>query len=387
MSTKFNQQAQIFTVHDARSMVVHDKLPPGLYTVRVSPQLGFYLEQAENFELPAKMYGSVEKDSKRILHTFADRDVSTGVLLVGERGSGKTMLAKKIALDAQQVGIPTLLVSSAFTGDAFNSFIQSIEQDCIVLFDEFEKVYSDEDQQLILTLLDGTIRTKKMFIFTSNEKYAVNQHMQNRPGRVFYLKEYDGISMAFIEEYCKDVLKPALHKHIEIICQFSSMFFAFNFDMLKAICEEMNRFDESPQEAVELLNAKPGFSRNSIDYSVNLVAPNGDEVFSAHSWAGAPLADPDVDWNWRAYTNGDKSKYTDSVTALLPAGAKATTEVIQKLGIDNVYINFDVDDIERVARDGTIFVKNDEGFTMTLTKLPPKKWESSRMMAYEGEEI
>ncbi|HRZ82907.1 MAG TPA: hypothetical protein P5069_10620, partial [Candidatus Hydrogenedentes bacterium] len=45
--------------------------------------------------------------------------------------------------------------------EAFNTFMQAIEQPLVVLFDEFEKVYDDQEQQALLTLLDGVYPSNK----------------------------------------------------------------------------------------------------------------------------------------------------------------------------------------------------------------------------------
>jgi len=239
--------------HDGE-LDLRDKLPTGTYTVRVSLE-GFYLEESDDFKLSGKIYGKTPRQADRILSTFNDRPNSTGVLLNGEKGSGKTMLAKMIANKGAEQGISTLIVNTAYKGDAFNAFMQAITEPVIVIFDEFEKVYNDEDQEAILTLMDGVYPSKKMFILTVNDKYKVNSHMRNRPGRIFYMIEYKGLDTEFIREYCQDNLNNK--EYIEQVCRLTLLFDSFNFDMLKALIEEMNRYNESPNQAMEMLNAKP----------------------------------------------------------------------------------------------------------------------------------
>jgi hypothetical protein len=213
-------------------------------------------------------------------------------MLNGEKGSGKTLLAKQLSIDAATQGIPTIIINEAWTGDKFNKFLQDIEQPCVVLFDEFEKVYDSQDQERALTLLDGVFPSKKLFVITCNDKWRVNEHMRNRPGRIYYMLDFKGLEAGFITEYCEDVL---INKtHIEKICSIATLFEQFNFDMLKALVEEMNRYDESPQDALKMLNAKPEFNNSSkfdIQLFIQGVEMKRPELQNI-TWHGNPLAQP-----------------------------------------------------------------------------------------------
>lgn len=258
------KKGQTFWPTPEGAIDLRDSLPVGTYTIRVSME-GFYLEESDDFKLSGKIYGKAPRQADRILATFMDRPNTTGVLLNGEKGSGKTMLAKVISQKAAEMGISTLIVNSSFHGDGFNSFMQSITEPVVVIFDEFEKVYDDKEQEAILTLMDGVYPSKKMFILTVNDKYKVNSHMRNRPGRIFYMIEYKGLDAEFIEEYCRDNLKNQIY--VPQVSRLTLLFDSFNFDMLKALVEEMNRYGESPQQAMEMLNAKP-YDAGSIRHTV-----------------------------------------------------------------------------------------------------------------------
>ncbi len=245
---------------------VQNVLPVGTYTVGASPARGFYLKPITEFDISGKIYGKTTRHAERILNTFNVRPSSTGVLLNGEKGSGKTMLAKMISQKGIAQGISTIVINTPFCGDSFNTFIQSINEPAVIVFDEFEKVFDNDQQEQILTLLDGVFPTKKLFILTVNDKYKVNSHMRNRPGRIFYMLDFKGLDAAFIEEYCLDNLENKAH--IPQVCRLTLMFESFNFDMLKALVEEMNRYNESPNQAMEMLNAKPmdaGTAKHTVE--------------------------------------------------------------------------------------------------------------------------
>jgi hypothetical protein len=225
-------------------------------------------------------------------------------MLTGEKGSGKTLLTKKISLLAGEEGIPTILINQPWCGDAFNSFIQTIEQPCVVLFDEFEKVYDKDEQEAILTLLDGVYPSKKLFLLTCNDKWRVDHHMRNRPGRIFYMIDFKGLDIEFIREYCEDNL--VNKKHIDAVCNISTIFGQFNFDMLKAMVEDMNRYGETPQEVIALLNAKPEFS-SEVKFDVNLQV-NGLDVelnnLGHKGWHGNPLTE-EIEISFKDYGYND----------------------------------------------------------------------------------
>lgn len=259
--TKFIRNGNTITVHADGAMDISDKLPPGNYSVRADGTGSLFLEKVKDFTLPSKTYGDIERVSERIRSTFASRSNNTGVLLVGEKGSGKTLLAKHICLSIADAGVPTILVNQPFKCESLNSLIAKIDQPCVIFFDEFEKTYPDDDdehsQEGLLTLLDGVYNTKKLFLLTCNDENSIDQHMINRPGRIFYLKKFTGLDSDFIEEYINDELKSDRKDYGAFkneLCYYVRLMGTVNFDMLKAIVEEANRYDCSVDEIFGMLN-------------------------------------------------------------------------------------------------------------------------------------
>ena len=269
-------------------------LPVGNYIIQKNPQTEeYFLESVDGFKAPKKLYGTTTRHTDRILNTFESRSSSTGVMLAGLRGSGKTLLARNLSIVGAEHGYPTLLINTPLCGEAFNRFIQKIEQPAIVVFDEFEKIYDHDEQEQILTLLDGVFPTKKMFIFTCNDKWKIDINMRNRPGRIYYMLNFSSLDDVFIREYCEDNLNDK--SHIESVVRISTIFNSYNFDMLQALVEEMNRYGETPQEALQMLNSKPEFEEEQIyDVSVLNVATGrlleGRNEFYPNQIKANPLA-------------------------------------------------------------------------------------------------
>jgi hypothetical protein len=247
---------------------VRETLPAKNFVVLFNPSTKeYYLEEINPFSLPKKMYGNVIRHTDRILNTFLNRENSTGVLLTGEKGSGKTLLSKSISLKAAELGMPTIIVNQNWHGDDFNKFIQNIEQPAIILFDEFEKVYWDEEhQQAILTLFDGVYQSKKLFMCTCNDDTKLDKNLKNRPGRLYYLIEFSGLDTSFVREYCEDNLLDK--SKIPSICNISYFFSDFNFDMLQSIVEEINRYGEDVKDVIRMLNTKFKFGKPT-KYRIN----------------------------------------------------------------------------------------------------------------------
>jgi len=231
----------LYPVSDNQPPVL-DTIPANVYNLRFEPlQQKFFLEFAPTPVLPPKIYGNVVDRTEKILHTFSERPSSTGILLYGLKGTGKTLLSKNICITALERGVPVISVSEAFSGPLFDTFIHSIEQPVVILVDEFEKIYSTESQKLLLSLLDGAFSSQKLFLFTSNERYSISNFMLNRPGRIFYAFEYDRIEDSAIVGYLDDnVAKEDVRKILLPILQ--DMGGELSFDILKAVSEEVNRY-------------------------------------------------------------------------------------------------------------------------------------------------
>ena len=357
--TYFLKNGNTYKVSKKEAIDLHEHLPAGNYVVKKNDMTGeMYLEQIDNFEFKGKIYGDTIKRADRILNSFHDRPATTGVMLTGEKGSGKTLLAKMLSIKGYEQDIPTIVINAPWCGDAFNAFIQSIEQPVIVVFDEFEKVYDEHEQEAMLTLLDGVYPTKKLFVLTCNDKWRVNTHMRNRPGRIFYSLEYKGLESDFIREYCEDNLKAT--EHIDKIIGIAGTFDQFNFDMLKALVEEMNRYNESPQEAMSMLNTKPEYGNDSR-YKIKLMI-NGEEMsetnYDEKEWHGNPL-NKRVHVNYKQY---DKDDDGDEIW-------------------DWENMTFEPAQLKKIDDNGTKYVfTNSDGATLVLTKVKEKTYSYYDML-------
>lgn len=250
--TKFYVDGINYHPHSDKALTILDKLPKNSYSLSFNDfTKQYFLQEIEEEFIKHKIYGDTEKTVGRVLNTFQDRSKSTGILLSGEKGCGKTLFAKLLSIKAD---VPTIIVNSPYCGENFNKFIQGIDQPCIIIFDEFEKVYDGEDQKMLLTILDGTYTTKKLFVLTCNDLYKIDSHMKNRPGRLYYHLKYDSINEDFVEEYASDNLLDQYKHQIKDLKSLPNMIRGFNFDMIKSIVEEINRYGDSVKDVLKFIN-------------------------------------------------------------------------------------------------------------------------------------
>lgn len=237
-----------------------EKLPAGIYTLMTDIKVGYYFKRTnDKFQMPSKVYGSTSDHSKRILNTFENRSSNTGVLFSGAKGSGKTLLTKKICNEAIDKGYAVVIINTPYIGDSFNTFIASMPQNIVFLFDEFEKTYAtEEEQNALLTLLDGVFNRQNLFLLTSNTP-SINQYLINRPGRIFYSLEFKSVvEDDVIKEFCTE--KMQRKEYIADILKVKRMSSEFNFDIMAALVEETNRYNESPLVLADMMNITKSIS-------------------------------------------------------------------------------------------------------------------------------
>ena len=218
-------------------------LPPGAYKVEFSKMMGFSLSVHNDLLVKEKMYGNAYKKADKVMNTFNHMDRNMGVILSGPKGVGKTMFARRLAELGKNQDLPLILVDAPYPG--IEDFIESIEQECIVLFDEFEKTFRkarEEEggpQERLLSLFDGIDGGKKLYVITCNRVSGLNEYFLNRPGRFHYHFILSTPTGDEVREYMEDNLNGDAKRYINNIVALSSMS-AFTYDVLRAIAFELN---------------------------------------------------------------------------------------------------------------------------------------------------
>lgn len=262
-----------------------DKLPTNIYSVR-KDMMGFYLEILKpRFNMPPKLYGKTELRTAKIMNTYNSRSVSTGVLMTGDKGSGKTILSESICNASLDQGIPVIMVTEPHVGEAFNTFINSLGE-IVLFFDEFGKTYSasnddyyeDDNQSSLLTLFDGAHSKKRLILVTENKEHKIDEFMKNRPGRLYYHFRFNKLENDVIEEYSVDNLPNNSEDFIAEITKFASRVNEFSFDVLKAIIEERNRYNEDLLDIISDLNISRGYDDRSMIQIISVTNSAGINI-------------------------------------------------------------------------------------------------------------
>lgn len=248
------------------SLKTYSELPLGTYEVNFHKMMGFFLtSHADLVVNEEKIYGSSPAKVEKVLKSFANVDRNFGVILSGKKGIGKSLFARQLSLRAKEYNLPLIIVSSYVPGIA--DFLSSIEQEVIVLFDEFEKTFADQEhispQEEMLPLFDGIDSGKKLFIITCNEVHKLNSYLINRPGRFHYHFVLGNPTPDEIKEYMRDKLKEEYHSCIKKLVSFS-LNVDLTYDVLRAIAFEINNGYSLEETLMDLNISKEGTPKYNI---------------------------------------------------------------------------------------------------------------------------
>ena len=248
------------------ALKTYDKLPLGTYEICFHKMMGFYLSSHNDLVVNEdRIYGSTPVKVEKVLRGFSSVDRNFGVILSGRKGIGKSLFARQLSVRAKDYNLPLIIVPCYYPG--ISDFISSIEQEVIVLFDEFEKTFANQEhcnpQEEMLSLFDGIDNGKKLFVITCNEIGKLNSYLINRPGRFHYHFVLGNPNPDEIKEYMIDKLKPEYHHLIKKLVGFS-MNVDLTYDVLRAIAFELNMGYSFEETLMDLNISKEGSPRYNI---------------------------------------------------------------------------------------------------------------------------
>lgn len=187
-----------------------DSLPLGIYKI-VQTMTGTYLSKLPNYEYK-KMFG-ISNDYVNLLLEHTTKSNSFGALFSGLSGMGKTQTIKNFIIKSK---IPTIFVDQGLSGNVIIDVINRINSDVIVFFDEFEKLYVEENSSnTLLTFLDGIDFGKKVITICSfNNKHTLSNYFFNRPGRFIFDFKFNRLEPEEGLEFINSIIDISMKKEL-----------------------------------------------------------------------------------------------------------------------------------------------------------------------------
>lgn len=250
-----------------------ENLPIAIYSLKCNPRTEeLYLEKIEDaFTFNTRIYGLEDKFIEHVIRTFENTDKNLGVLLNGEKGTGKTICAKIIA---NRMGLPVILCDNPY--DNIAPFIAQFNAPAIFFFDEFEKNFKD-NTELLLSVMDGAYntQTRKIFLITTNNLH-INSNFLSRPSRIRYKKTFGNLSQEVVREYCDENLKNK--DFLEEIVSFIDSLTISTIDILKAVVEEVNLHNCHIDEFEDFFNTE------TAPYKYEVISANANNLYSVEAF-------------------------------------------------------------------------------------------------------
>lgn len=237
----------------SNAVQLYNGLPNKMYQIDFDPMKGYSLSELNSVEIHEKVYGVHQEKVAKVINSFKAFSRSLGVILSGDKGIGKSLFAKMLCQKANENGYPVVVCNGFTPGIA--QFIDSMDQQMVVLFDEFDKTFSNknnDEQAHMLSLFDGVSMNKKLFCVTCNSISGLNDFLINRPGRFHYHFRFEYPDKEQIQAYLEDNIPEEKHNEIDKVIDFSKKV-QLNYDCLRAIAFEIIH-SENFEEAIKDLN-------------------------------------------------------------------------------------------------------------------------------------
>lgn len=332
-------------------------LPVGSYEVCFNKMSGFYLISHNDLVVNEdKIYGNHKQKVDKIMRAFHDVNRNLGVILSGQKGIGKSLFARILAGEAVKENIPLIIVSEYIPG--ISSFISSIEQEVIVLFDEFEKTFGvteqGDPQEEMLSLFDGIDNGKKLFVITCNEVNKLNNYLLNRPGRFHYHFTLTNPTPQEVREYMTDKLLPQYQTKIDQVVSFA-MCADVTYDYLRAIAFELNHgysFEETLMD-LNISKEKRLYFTLTVEFEDGTFVENPRECIDLYSSKTT-----------RVWFYGENFGIDFTPTDIKVNTVKNT----MTLDASKVKVIFDEDDFEDMPKEKVEFYKSRKIKNVRITK-------------------
>lgn len=183
----------------------YELIPGKIYTLKDDTYADdLFLIEDKDFEFPEKYYlGEDDKHFvKKVINTFNNTTkLTTGTLLSGMKGSGKTLMAKYIAKESK---VPVIVVDPGVSASNVEGFFAKMTGKVCVIFDEIDKYWST---RYLLGFLDGVKPScKKLVLCTCNDEKEIDEYLNDRCSRIRYKKKFKCLTKDAVYGILKDMI-------------------------------------------------------------------------------------------------------------------------------------------------------------------------------------
>lgn len=261
-----------------------DHVPPHVYRIALLKEgMGetpILMKDRKRFEVGERRYGDFQKRFQRMTEHYDPTMPSTGAILLGLKGSGKSLLAEVVCNWALSRDLPVLLVDKAMPASLILTFVKLIGP-CVVYFDEFGKIYPLEhderpDQTDMLGYFSDTSTRGVVNIVTANEQGELLDYFYNRPQRFRFLMRYTTLSIDDVDEIANEHRlgewrRTQMHR--------MAVAHGLSWDMARDIAAVLRdcRNEEEAKDQLQFLNV-PGWI--SMGVAIDEVFYRGEEVIT-----------------------------------------------------------------------------------------------------------
>lgn len=187
-----------------------------------------------------------------------------------------TEIARSLCNKAVNVGMRVINVSNVKYSPELIAFLDK-QEDTLMFFDEFGKVFNYSAQGKMLPLLSNTFGRRRICIIADNDLSGISTAIKNRPGRLRYSKDIIKLDPTVMEDYLKyNPVAPDFKVGLMTLYRKSLVFI---FDHLQALVTEHQFNPELPfKDILNVLNlsgfeAKPMFLLSSV-----ILVKDGEET-------------------------------------------------------------------------------------------------------------
>ncbi len=182
-----------------------DKVPTFVYVPDIIEGTIILRRDRERFSIPETLYGQrIDVITKAIMQDYGDDKESVGVLLLGRKGMGKSLLTEILANKVLDRGNPVLVINKFFPPEFMAELLKQVGP-CAVLFEEFGINYDYKQGPKLVPILSDTGNDGVLFVFNSNSvDTSTIKYILDRPQRCKYRVTYGDMDEGTLEAILGD---------------------------------------------------------------------------------------------------------------------------------------------------------------------------------------